>query len=201
MHCTAYFCRNVLLGTCNPLIYVRSFLKCISHRSLLNYIRSDTLWFNCCFHDTAPICIPAVALGTSLLQARISPVVEACLQAPISSDPPFGISPGESNPSVAVLWKWTWIIQNSYPTCLQGIDAKKQTDSILCMVRALGVKAALKSHCSFPKWYSLPGVGSGFLTCTSIKFPNKVGRRETGIYWESAMSQTRITLQTDTWSH
>lgn len=59
---------------------------------------------------------------------------------------------------------------------------KNQTSSILCVVRALGMKAAVKPHSSFPKWFSLPGVDSDFLTCDSIKFQNKVERKEMHIY-------------------
>lgn len=47
------------------LIYVSSFIKFISHRSLLN-CRSDILWFNFCFRDTALICIFALTLRTFL---------------------------------------------------------------------------------------------------------------------------------------
>lgn len=65
--CTIYFHRNVSPGTCNVLIYVNSFLKFISHRSLLNRMWNDILWLNFCFHDTAPICIPAVAFESPLL--------------------------------------------------------------------------------------------------------------------------------------
>lgn len=71
MCCTAYFHRNVLPGTCNTLIYVSSFLKFISHRSLLNCMWSDILWLNFCFHGTAPICISAVAFRTPLLTACV----------------------------------------------------------------------------------------------------------------------------------
>lgn len=99
--------------------------------------------------------------------------------------PQFGIFPGEANPFVTVLWKWTWIIQIPHPACLWGIDVKKQTGPILCVVRALGVTAMVKSHCPFPKWFSLPGVVSDSLTCTSIKFWNKVERKEKHIYWVS----------------
>lgn len=65
--CTIYFHRNVSPGTCNVLIYVNSFLKFISHRSLLDCMWNDVLWLNFCFHDTAPICIPAVAFEAPLL--------------------------------------------------------------------------------------------------------------------------------------
>lgn len=49
------------------------------------------------------------------------------------------------------------------------------------MARALGRTAALKPHCSFSRWFSLPGVSSGFPTCTSIKFRNRVERKEMDI--------------------
>lgn len=101
--------------------------------------------------------------------------------------PWFGIFPGEANPFVTVLSKWAWIIQILHPACLWGTDAKKQTGPILCMV---------KSHCPFPKWFPLPGVVSDSLTCTSIKFWNKVERREKHIHQVSPMSQIlRNTLQ------
>lgn len=66
---TAYFHGSILSGTCNALIYVSSFLKFISHRSLLNRMRIGILWLNFCFPDTAPICISAVAFRISLLIA------------------------------------------------------------------------------------------------------------------------------------
>lgn len=71
MCCTIYFRRNVSLGTCNMLIYVNSFLKFISHRSLLNCMCNDILWLHFCFHDTALICIPVVAFGSPLLVAHV----------------------------------------------------------------------------------------------------------------------------------
>lgn len=177
-----------------------SFLKFISHRSLLNCMWSDILWFNFCFHDTAPICISVETLRTSLFTAHVPPVLEAFLQDAIAKDPSSAslleksIHLWLSCGNVLELFKAH--IQLAYRALVQ--KKKNQTSSILCVVRALGMKAAVKPHSSFPKWFSLPGVDSDFLTCDSIKFQNKVERKEMHIYWAKLKTFCRsiISLKT-----
>lgn len=146
---------------------------------------SDILWFKLCFPDTAPICVSVAALRTLLLSARgsLQPLKHffgsTFLQTPV--------------------WHLSWRSQ-SICDCLVEMDLnysnpassllmgywREETDwsHSLCG-QALGVTAMVKSHCPFPKWFSLPGVVSDSLTCTSIKFWNKVERKEKHIYWVS----------------
>lgn len=150
-------------------MYVNSFLKFISHRSLLHCMWSDILWLNFCFHDTAPICIPAVALFPLACGMCAPLVLDAFLQEAITKEPWLASFLEKLIHLYMCCKKWTWIIQSWYLSCLWDIDVKTWTGPTLWVVRARGMKTAVKYRGPVPKWFSSPGVDSDFLTCDSIK--------------------------------
>lgn len=131
---------------------------------------NDILWLNFCFHDTAPICIPAAAFESPLLVICVFLLSLMHFFRKLSLKMPvWPLSWRSPFISMCVSKKWTWIIQIPYPSWLWDVDAKKWSGLVLCVVRALGVKTAVKYHGPFPLLFSSPGVNSDFLTCSFIK--------------------------------
>lgn len=146
------------------------------------------LWLNFCFHDTAPICISAVALGTPPL-THVFPCPWSRSQAHVSPGPRLASLLGKP----VRLW----------PSGGNGLELFRAHSQLAYKVSTQRNRLFPFSVWSepwawkqpwnptgpFPDGFLCRGSDLGFLICTPGKFQNKVGRKEV-LYRVSPMSQT-----------